>query len=542
MILFKPPPDKEALPAVIKPYHIENRALWWRFGRVVAVLGLCVFLTIYGFYYALTTPWLLVPFLLPLGGLMLVIVWALPEMDTAPTRAIERLFFAFFVCLAWPNYLAIALPGLPWITLVRLTGFPLVLCLLISISVSARFRAELLNILQGAPVVWKAVATFAVLMTVSVALSREPMASIQKLIVGQVNWIAIFFISVYIFAKPGRVVRWAYVLWAMLLVISALAIWEFRVRHVVWASEIPSFLKIGDPMIAKFLTSAFRSATGEYRVKSTFSTPLGLAEFIALCLPFIMHFMLGPFSVKVRLIAIPTFFIAFFANVTTGSRLGMVGSLLGILIYTLIWATLRWRRNKMGIIGPSLLLAYPAFAVVLGAASFMIPRFRRSIWGGGATAASDATRAAQLEMGIPKIIQNPFGYGIGRGAETVGTRGGGGVLTIDNYYLSVAVEYGVFGFFLFYGLILAAIIYAVRAVIRTPCGRETSFLTPLAVALSSFFIIKWVFAQQDNHPLVFMMLGMIVALLWRLQKAENSAPDTPSPQPNRRSHQGARIA
>jgi hypothetical protein len=34
----------------------------------------------------------------------------------------------------------------------------------------------------------------------------------------------------------------------------------------------------------------------------------------------------------------------------------------------------------------------------------------------------------------------------------------------------------------------------------------------------NFFVIKSVFSQQDNHPLVFMMLGMVVALVWRIQQ------------------------
>lgn len=515
----KPP----APPALLKPYYMENRSLWWRLLRPTAMVAMFFAMLVYGFYYALTTPWMLVPFILPLGLMLLIIVWALPEMQTAPTHVMERCFFAFFVCLAWPNYLAIGLPGLPWITLVRLTGFPMVLYLLICISVSRTFRGDIHAIVQSTPLLWKAIIAFSVLMTLSVALSQEPMASLQKLIVGQVNWIAVFFVSVYVFNKPGRALRWANALWVIVLAVAAIALWEDQIQRVVWSGHIPSFLKIGDPIVQKLLSGAYRSATGEYRVKAVFSVPLGLAEFIALTLPFILHAILGPYPTRIRLIAIPTFFIVFLANLTTGSRLGMVGSLIGILLYTLIWAYLRWRHSKLGIIGPSLLLAYPAFAGLVLAASFVVPKLRRMMWGGGATQASDATRASQIASGIPKILENPFGYGIGRGAATVGTRGGGGVLTIDNYYLAVAVEYGVVGFVIYYGMIFAAIIYSLRVLMRQQPSKEISLLAPLAVSLASFIVIKWVYSQQDNHPLVFMMLGMVAALTYRASKVSEKA-------------------
>jgi hypothetical protein len=42
-------------------------------------------------------------------------------------------------------------------------------------------------------------------------------------------------------------------------------------------------------------------------------------------------------------------------------------------------------------------------------------------------------------------------------------------------------------------------------------SKEYTMLIPLAIALFNFFVIKIVFSQQDNHAIVFMYLGMIVA-------------------------------
>jgi hypothetical protein len=500
--------------AVLKTYHIERGGLFWRLLKIALIIALALGLIVYGFYYAITTPWLLVQLMLPLAALASVVVWALPEMKHIPTRTMERFFFAYFICLfVWPNYLAIDLPGLPWITPIRLTGFPLVGALMVSLSVSPRFRKELLETLNASPILWRGIVIFAIIMTLSVGLSRHPMQSVQKLIVGQINWIAIFFASAYIFRKAGRATQWFNALFWILALNTIIAIAESRVQHVLWSGHIPSFLKVQDA--SGILLGNYRSATGEYRAKSIFTTPLGLGEFVALAIPFVMHLILEKSPKILKLGAFLLLPAAIFSVVVSGSRLGMVGVLSGIMLYTLFWAILHWRRHKGSIVGPTILAAYPAAAMAVVAASFFVTRLRRMVWGGGATQASNASRHAQIDMGIPKIIHNPVGHGIGEAASVLGFHGGGNTLTIDNYYLSVALEYGVVGFIIFYGTIIAAIIYALRGRFQNLEDSEISLLVPAAIALVNFVIVKAVFSQQDNHPLVFMLMGMVCALVWR---------------------------
>ena len=48
--------------------------------------------------------------------------------------------------------------------------------------------------------------------------------------------------------------------------------------------------------------------------------------------------------------------------------------------------------------------------------------------------------------------------------------------------------------------------------------REIDLLLPISVALLNFVIVKMVFSQDANHPLIFMMLGAVVALAYRAEK------------------------
>ena len=52
--------------------------------------------------------------------------------------------------------------------------------------------------------------------------------------------------------------------------------------------------------------------------------------------------------------------------------------------------------------------------------------------------------------------------------------------------------------------------------------REYGLLVPVAAALLNFFVIKSVFSQEDNHPLVAMIVGMIVATCWRVQQSKRA--------------------
>lgn len=506
---------------VLKPYAFEDRSIPKRLLNLATLGAFSAFLFVYGFYFALTAPYLLVPMTAPLVLLAGLVIWALPELRTAPTKIMETLLFAFFIVLfLWPNYLAISLPGLPWITLIRLTSFPMVLALLIATSVSKDFRSEMKRALSATPYIWIPLVIFVGIQFLTIPMSKNIMGSLQKLTVAQVNWTAVFFASAYVFIRKGRIERWAALLWIMMLIVSAIALVEAREHRVLWAGNIPSFLKVGDERVQGFLSAAMRRATGQYRVKAMFTTPLGLAEFLALSMPFVLHFAFGPFRTVVRVAAALCVPIFLKAVLSTDSRLGMVGCFMSILLYTLFWGILRWRGDKRGLLGPTLVLAYPAMFCAVVGATFFVTRLRRMVWGGGAEQKSNQGRLAQIEDAIPKILANPIGHGAGQGAETLGRHGAGGILTIDNYYLLIALEYGLLGFIAYYGLILGAISYAGRHALDPTPQREQTFLVPICVTLANFFVIKAVFSQQDNHPLIFMLLGMVVALVYRKRQDE----------------------
>jgi len=524
-------------PGILKPFAKTPRR-WYRPSRSWLLVSLLLlFCLIYGFAFAILAPFIVVPFAIPILLLLLLVIWAMPDAAT-PAKTVNFLFFAFFIGLiAWPNYLSISLPGLPWISIIRLTVFPMTLILLYATSVSGEFRETLMRTMSSTPLLWKAVAVLACIETLSVAVSSNPFFSVGKLVVAQTQWTAIFFVSCYVFLTPGRATKWALCIWGLGLWVSVIGIWEDRLGYVPWRNHIPSFFAI-DPMAEAFMAGQQRSALGTHRVQSTFTTSLGLSEFLALTLPFVLHFLGKGFRWWMRAAAALTIPVVIYTIVISQSRLGLVGSLVTILSFILIWAVRNRRLEPRNPFWTGIVAAYPVIFGAIVASTFLVGRIHARVWGNGPQQFSDQSRVEQYHLGIPKILTHPWGYGIGMGSESLGFADNGGFGTIDSYYILIGLEYGVVGFLIYYGMILLGLYEAGRRSLSShTLNSESSLLIPIAVTLLNFVVIKSVFAQQDNHSIIFMVLGMLVALIWRDQNQMKSESATTA---NRLKPQGRR--
>jgi hypothetical protein len=527
----------------IVPPYINLRSPTRMFARIFYPIGLAVFCLIYGFFFALTAPYLIVPFSMPIIAMVLMAIWALPDRPHAPTKTIELFFSALLISLVlWPNYLALALPGLPWITVIRLTGFPMVFLFLVSLSTSREFRSELHQTLASVPWLWPAFFVFILTQFITLPFSKTVVGSLERALLQQVNWTCVFLVATWVCRAPGRVQRFVTMIVLPAIPIMAITILESREEHVVWSGLVPSFLKVDDPVAALILSSTVRGATGLYRSKATFSTPLGLAEYLALLTPFALHFIFGPYRFFTRLVGVVAMPLLFYCIRLTDARLGIVGYLVSVLLYLLYWGLLRLFRNRSDLFAAAVVYAYPAVFTIAGVAVMFVHRLSMIVFGSGAQAASNEARKNQLQMGLPKIMENPIGHGPGMSGIAMGY-GAGEFITVDNYYLTLGMDYGVMGLFMFLAIFLLAISGGFRATLRASRLKDPEFtlLIPLSIALSAFLVIKLVFSQQDNHPLVFAMLGALVAMIWRVRSAAEEQPavapkpaHAPRPKPRSR--------
>lgn len=506
---------------ILKPYRHDPNSRTRRRARFVAIAFLSFFCLFWGLVWSFIGTALLLVLMTPILILAVLVIWALPDLDKAPTPILERLFFIYLLVeILWPNYISFAIPhsGIPWISLARLAYAPMALIFLICLAVSQEFRSRLWAVLRADRIIFWLICAFMFIMSYSVLLSDRMFYSMDKWVDNEITLGCMFFVACYVFSQPGRVVRWAQILWACAVITGLIGVWEWRLQHVPWYGHLPDFLQM-DPDMAKVIAPTFRAAA--YRVRSTFQDALGLGEYMSLTVPFLLCFGFGPFSRRTRYGALATVLFVCGIVVMSGARSGMMGVLLDFALFGLFLGIMRWRRDRESLLGPALVLGYPILAACALAASFLIGRIRVTLWESGASAGSDLGRNAQNVAAMPKIISHPWGYGMGRAADVLGFYTPGGLLTIDSYYLSTVLDFGVIGFLVFYGVVLYSAFASGRHALFDDSGDpETAFFPAAAISLITFFFIKSVYSEPNNHPLFFMVMAMVPALIERVRRGE----------------------
>jgi len=289
---------------------------------------------------------------------------------------------------------------------------------------------------------------------------------------------------------------------------------------VPWAGHIPSFLKIEDPAVQRILSGQTRAGVDIYRVQSKFSTSLGFAEFMAMVTPFIIHIMVTERNRLIRIATAPVLILTFWFLVQTDSRLGMAGYLLSFMSDLFAWAFRQWRTKPGSTLAGLVVFSYPAIFGLFIAATLTVPRLHRMVWGSGQHQFSTNARADQYASGIPIVSSHPWGHGLGQIVRRFSALVNlAGVLTIDTYYLAIALEVGILGFLAFYGMIILSSLKSAILSLKSKRA-ETLLLVPMSIFFINFLIIKSVFSQIENHPLMFFMMGLSLALIHQIKKGE----------------------
>lgn len=504
-----------------------------RTSRKVLFFGMCIFLGVfYGFWGTVLPPAFIIILVIPFIVLALLLLWILPDGAQAPDRTLVTLFLLFTgVTFLWPNYLAIALPGLPWLSMRRIFGLIMAGVFLLALSSSKSARTKIIRAMSIMPVFFRIIVAFFAVQAISILFADYPVLAYKHWFTTQYAWTATLFVSIYLFLIPGVLNSWTKIIRIAAIIISIIAIFEKKNEMVLWANHIPSFFKIDDEVIDRILRPNFRF--GQYRSQAIFGVSLSMAEFLAISFTLILHRFMGrvkPLE-KFGLVLAMAAVVAGIAM--SGARVGFMGLVAGVSAYFLIWGYRRYRSNKTDVIGAALTYGYPALVAIAAFLIVSVDALRVRVLGGGGSQISNDARQMQFEMAPPVIMRSPiFGHGGGRGAEALGFHTPGGELTIDTYILSVALDYGILGFLLFYGAILYVGIRVGMFVLNqeNPSedqeSQELDYLFPLVVMLFQFLLIKTVLSQEENHSILFMLFGALIAILHR--QAEKSGGLPPS--------------
>jgi hypothetical protein len=449
----------------------------------------------------------------------LLLLWTLPELPAVPARAVRALFpIVLVVDLCVPVYYAIAGTGLPWISVRRVATFPLILCMSLVVAASPAARARIVERLAAAKFVSTCAIGYGVMMALSIFTSEVPSASISFYVDAVLIWYIPFITIIYLTSEERdidnfvKTIAWC----AVFISVSGLVEWvlERNIFVAIMPAPIRDMLMENSPTFATFATGeGFRN--GEYRAPSVFENSLSFGQFEAMIVPFGYYLLVHRLRASDRWLGSLVIASGLLGIVTSGARGAYVALFVATPAFVALW-TIRAARFKRSSLAP----AFVSVAGVMGFTGLIILTFtwvrlyNRVIGGHAGDQQSTQARWDQWRMALPHIQANPLtGHGAGNGAEVVGYfNPGSSYPTLDSMLISTLVETGVPGFLFFYGSLIFAIFLGVRKYLQDPSGRG-AFAGGLSCSLIAFLVYSTVLSQVENFTLLFLFLGLTIALL-----------------------------
>ncbi|MEF7616506.1 O-antigen ligase family protein [Aquincola sp. MAHUQ-54] len=302
-------------------------------------------------------------------------------------------------------------------------------------------------------------------------------------------------------------------LWSIVLagaIIGVLTVVERALGRTLFANvRLPGMTVDSEWLYAAIME---KSRGGSYRAQGTFSHPLLLAEFSAFALPICLYFCAVAKGVR-RILSALAVLLVIIAGALSGSRAAFAALPIGLVMCATILMCRQWLVNRqLGV--ASVILSLSFVVGIFGIALLWLTGTIDSSLVSGRTyaeASSTNTRLDMLARGIPKILEHPFlGYGPGLSAYIAGVKNSI-ALTIDSYYLSLAIDSGLLGLGVFALLFIGALLFGLKRAISSSDDFDL-MRGMVAVSLLGMLLVKAILSTPHNAPLMLLGLALITAV------------------------------
>jgi O-antigen ligase len=468
------------------------------------------------------------PHAIALCAVVFVGIFAMPRTRAYDDGVCWRLFLAMLTLFAiYPSYISLRVSGLPWISPLRLAMALLLFVWLQALRTSPEMQNRIVFFIRENRTFFIFLAVFIGSQILSIPTSRNPSLALQKFVLFQFYWTFPFFAVLTLVNTKGRLALIPALFITFAAIQCFIGFLEARQERLLWLDYLPPGFGADSEVLTRIVQGTFR-AEG-YRVQGSFTVSLLYAEFLVLMLPFALFAFVDGRTTAMRATGLITAVIILPAQYLSGSRLGVVGSITVFLLLICLYVVRVWRTDRRSMVGPFLLLLLP-FAMTLFAIMFVAsPRLKALTIGGGVHQASTDSRLEMWVTGIPRILERPlFGHGSGMGAETLGFTNLAGILTIDSYWLSSTLEFGLIGTIALIAMIAWAVRFGFASYVSSR-GRNGVIGAAIAVSMVGFVVIKLVLSQTDNHMIIFVMLALLMIIKSDDEKANRAACPTVSP-------------
>jgi hypothetical protein len=467
-----------------------GRAVWWAGFTLYVALAAAA---------AVILPPLALVFLLP----SVAILWAkAPEARAVPRAlALTFILIATVLLAVWPVYIFVKLGPAPILTPPRLVLYAVSAMWLYDMAVSRWRRAQFsLAVRRCRWVTWSVFGVFA-LGLLSLPLAEGRALAIPEFFRQTMIWL-LPFCAVLTYCRRTRdferIVK-AFVIGGV--IVAGIAVVEAVTQQLM--AIVLSPLIQGDAVWLQNVQLQ-KIRDGFFRAQASHTHPLSLGEHMAFVAPFALAFAARAKEPRVKWLWGAAFLLILLGAVATNSRGAALGMTIALGFMAAVFTARFFAaaralqfRPLIGLATALILLSSP---VVAAGAYAMIS-------GKGGVSASNSTqsRLDQMSQAWPKIMKRPvLGYGTGRSSRILGFWGQ--TLTIDNYYLTLALDFGFPGPLAFIAMLAAFGVAGLKRAMRAPSAMTAIYLA-CAASAASILISRTITSQTGNLAMIFVLIA-----------------------------------
>lgn len=440
---------------------------------------------------------------------ILFVLIALLWPDAAQTRyrwLLGGVGVSIGLLFLWPKYAYIPLDALPTKNPQRMFFLAFLAYFLFALSTSRSLRDQFVARVRGAPVLMSLIALFFAWRLLSSLASSSPLDSLYAGLIEMFEFLTPFLLVVTILRDRRDLDYLLLVLLVTATLVCLLAIAESMLKRnlfeplIVVDTSRPEFFR--EALVAKLRDQ-------QYRVKASFHHPLLLAEFLVCMLPLIFY-RIGKSAIAERTLLLVLLAMILWSIYAAVSRSAIVAGLVAAIAYSGVFFVRTFARRRLDARTVFSVLAVPVFFLLAaGAYSYVL---ELAIGRSTAEQASSLARLVMLKYGIPQVLDSPIlGHGVGFGPLILGYIGETGQVTLDNYYLSLALDSGLPALLLLSAIVGWAALRGARA-LGAADSDEAYLYAALSIAAIAFAMIKSILATEHNFPLFFILIGALVVL------------------------------
>lgn len=323
------------------------------------------------------------------------------------------------------------------------------------------------------------------------------------------TYLTIFFITLYVLRDERDVKRVLQVIVFSGLIVGVAALLEFYLKRNLFQR----FLTVTNDYLLVALSDKTRDNI--YRAQGTLEHPLLLGQFFAMILPWCWYCMLYAERRWFNVVAFVSGLVGVAAIYVCGSRSSFAIAI-PLVAIMFLWELWRWTLRSHN--RPAQYLMLLQFPLLLGAFVAVLSYIKQIAAGTTrVTQGSASIRLQMLDAGIAKLGDAPFlGHGLGEATNVVTFVGSGGIKTLDNYYLVIALETGLFALLLNAVLWLYFLFSAFTSSRQRETGRARLAML-LGLSVLGYIIVMSIHSLQGLTWLLFVIFGCLLVLKDRRQ-------------------------